>query len=580
LHNKQTRNIKKRQISSTLYVIMKDIDSMPTNNEVQSSEVPEETTTDGISEQPPARPSSSPNNYEESDTRPSSSSTSTITAESANANINNTTLSRREKWNVTLLVLSFSCVVALLTLIVGTGAVVITSVGGSSAISPFALACFFVGMAIVSLFFTHWLFDKYSRKYGFWMGCTMSIVGSVVAIGGLLLESPAIVLIADVILGMGTGVAMYLRFAAVEVVSVDFAPKAVTWTLCGGCLAAFVGPEIAESTKGAFSNTEGDNLTYLGVFIVAVAFALAEAIFVGFIEFNDGVSNTGPSKGTVCQQQDTSGNVESTNVLVDHSGDVEMLYATKDFASEETHPVREDNNTSNITVVPGVPAQTTSLRSVLRQSSFRLPVLVSILSWVIMAMPMSMLRVSMREVGFSDRQSLTVIELHFLSMYMPGFWSGSIISRIGHIRACYIAVGCSLVATAINLSTQDNTTTTTIWFLGLIFLGIGWNFGFSSATVWVQRVYAKPSHQHLKAKIQAANEFFTFFFSGGLIFSTGYINEAGGGGLAGWRLLNVSIMVFIIVLIVVMCVATRIDKLDKDDVSQDGNGRTEKSDDK
>lgn len=48
-------------------------------------------------------------------------------------------LSSLERWNLVCLVLAFSCVVSTLTLVVGTGAVVVKSIGGSNALAPFAL---------------------------------------------------------------------------------------------------------------------------------------------------------------------------------------------------------------------------------------------------------------------------------------------------------------------------------------------------------------------------------------------------------------------------------------------------------
>jgi hypothetical protein len=48
-------------------------------------------------------------------------------------------LSSLERWNVACLILAFSCVVATLTMVVGTGAVVVKSIGGSNALAPFAL---------------------------------------------------------------------------------------------------------------------------------------------------------------------------------------------------------------------------------------------------------------------------------------------------------------------------------------------------------------------------------------------------------------------------------------------------------
>jgi len=99
------------------------------------------------------------------------------------------------------------------------------------------------------------------------------------------------------------------------------------------------------------------------------------------------------------------------------------------------------------------------------------------------------------------------------------------------------------------LSTESTTIAT--WMLALILVGIGWNLGFSSATVLLTHVYADaPS---LKSKVQAANDFVMFLLAGSFIFSTGYIYEAGGSSLPGWRTVNVVVlgMIGIMALIVV-----------------------------
>ncbi|KAG7370101.1 hypothetical protein IV203_027847 [Nitzschia inconspicua] len=192
------------------------------------------------------------------------------------------TMTPLQRRNIIFLVLGFSCVVAGLTLIVGTGPIVIQSIGGSAAIAPMSLACFFLGMSVVSCTVTHWCFEKYGWKFGFWFGCVLTVLGSTVSCVGLWMSSTAIVLFSNVILGAGAGIGMYLRFASVDVLPQAFASKGVTWTLCGGCLAAFVGPEVAAAVTGAF----GDGyLTFLGVFVVTICFAVAQAVFIGLVAF-------------------------------------------------------------------------------------------------------------------------------------------------------------------------------------------------------------------------------------------------------------------------------------------------------
>jgi len=52
----------------------------------------------------------------------------------------------------------------------------------------------------------------------------------------------------------------------------------------------------------------------------------------------------------------------------------------------------------------------------LRQSNFIVPVILETSCWSIMAAPMGLARTAMTELGYSMRQSLLVIELHFLAM--------------------------------------------------------------------------------------------------------------------------------------------------------------------
>lgn len=444
-----------------------------------------------------------------------------------------TALTKTELWNITFLVLAFSCVVASVTLVVGTGPIVILSVGGSSSLSPFSLAFIFMGMSMVSLVATHWIFAKWGRRIGFWFGCGLGIVGSLVGCWGLIESSAAIVLVAQFLMGGGLGIGMYLRFSAVEIVPPAYSSKAVAWVLGGGCLAAFIGPEMSQVTKGLFGD---DNLTFVGTFVAAGCFFLLQTLCVGLVGF--------PSSKLETQKSISKG---------DSAESIEM--------DEETLDARPVISTDEANVASsGPPTEDASLWSILTQSTFLLPLGVSILAWTIMAMPMGIFRVAMSDLGYTERQSLTIIEFHFLGMYGPGFWSGPFISKHGCLRACLVGLLFFVISLCINMSVQDNSKSVAAWFLGLFFVGVGWNFAFSSATVWSTKAYQQAPH--LKPKIQAANEFGMFLVSGGAMFSTGYLYEnAGGGGLAGWRLLNATLFAFVGLYMGLLLMAYRWNKL-------------------
>lgn len=166
-------------------------------------------------------------------------------------------------------------------------------------------------------------------------------------------------------------------------------------------------------------------------------------------------------------------------------------------------------------------------------------------------MPMSIVRVAMGQTGFTSRQSLTTIELHFLGMYGPGFVTGKVIDRYGPYLTPLLSITCFLIATIINLfsDTSENGSIAT-WILGMCLVGIGWNLGFSSATVMLTRVYEQAPE--FKARIQAMNDFVMFFISGGTTFSTGYIYNAGGGMLDGWKTVDYVVLGMISVIAIII----------------------------
>lgn len=414
-----------------------------------------------------------------------------------------------------ILVLAFSCVVASLTLVVGNGAVIMKSLGGGTALAPCALATFYLGMSLISFTCTHWMFKEYGRKSGFQFGIVVAMVGVIISVIGICICSPVIVLLGNLFLGAGTGVGMYLRFAAVEVLPSCYANRAVTWTLCGGCLAAFAGPESALLLKGLFG--EEEHMKYLGVFLLAGFFYIAQGICVNLISF--------PSTDEESKNRDALSKV----------GVAQQVNST-------APPLKEPNSDD--------------FWSLLRSPNFYIPLFVSILSWTLMAMPMGISRVSMHEFGYTPRQSLSVIELHFLGMYSPGLYSGVFLKKYGPLAGTLVSIIFFGIATTVNLLSQNNVKTIVTWYLGLIFLGIGWNFGYSSATVWVARAYQRAPHH--KGEIQAANEGFTFLICGATIFSTGYVYDYAGGDLPGWQLINAIQLGWIGLLAIVAWSAQRI----------------------
>lgn len=100
----------------------------------------------------------------------------------------------------------------------------------------------FLGMSLISLTCTHWMFAAWGRKTGVLVGIVFGIAGVGVGTIAVYQKSAPLLIFANVLFGAATGMGMYLRFAAVEVVAPVFRERAVSWVLAGGCIAAFAKP--------------------------------------------------------------------------------------------------------------------------------------------------------------------------------------------------------------------------------------------------------------------------------------------------------------------------------------------------
>jgi MFS family permease len=121
------------------------------------------------------------------------------------------------------------------------------------------------------------------------------------------------------------------------------------------------------------------------------------------------------------------------------------------------------------------------------------------------------------------------IQWHVLAMFGPSFFTGSLIARFGAERIVAVGlmllIGCAAVALA-------GTSVGHFW-LALILLGIGWNFGFIGGTALVTETY-RPEERE---KVQALNEFIIFGFVAIASFSSGEMLLVG-----GWDVVNIVVI--------------------------------------
>lgn len=142
------------------------------------------------------------------------------------------------------------------------------------------------------------------------------------------------------------------------------------------------------------------------------------------------------------------------------------------------------------------------LMQIVKQPRFIVSVLCGSGSYALMSFVMTAAPLAMIGCGFTQTQSTLGIQWHVLAMFGPSFFTGHLIDRYGKEKiiaaGLIILIGCALVGLAgINLAN---------FWISLILLGIGWNFGFIGATAMVTDTY-QPEE---RSKAQGANDFLLF----------------------------------------------------------------------
>lgn len=156
------------------------------------------------------------------------------------------------------------------------------------------------------------------------------------------------------------------------------------------------------------------------------------------------------------------------------------------------------------------------LALIFRQPQFVIAVMCGAVSYMLMNFLMTAAPLAMHLQGHSQENANLGLQWHVIAMYLPSFFTGRLIGRFSAGRV--VAVGLSLigVSIAVGLGGVD----VAHFWLTLILLGVGWNFGFVGASSLVLECH-RPEE---KTRVQSMNDFIVFgcvavgsFVSGSLL---------------------------------------------------------------
>ena len=184
------------------------------------------------------------------------------------------------------------------------------------------------------------------------------------------------------------------------------------------------------------------------------------------------------------------------------------------------------------------------LSVIVKAPNFIGAVFAAMVAYAVMNILMTATPLAMIGCGFDFTKAAGVIEWHVLGMFVPAFFTGSLIEKFGS-RMMILAGGILFVfCIAINIHGES------IWHFraALVLLGVGWNFMFIAATGLFSQSY-QPQN---KAKAQAFNEFVVFGCVTVTALLSGWLEST-----AGWQNLNIYVLPFVLAVILLFALSAR-----------------------
>lgn len=179
----------------------------------------------------------------------------------------------------------------------------------------------------------------------------------------------------------------------------------------------------------------------------------------------------------------------------------------------------------DIPVPPKVESGGRPLLAIVSQQKFIVAAVCGVVTYSLMNLVMTAAPLAMKICGHALTDSNLAIQWHVIAMYGPSFFTGSLIARFGTARI--VAAGLLITAGAGVVAL----TGITVWhfWIALVLLGVGWNFGYIGASAMVVESH-RPEERN---RVQSFNDF--------LIFGTMAVGSFASGHVLttyGWAYVN------------------------------------------
>lgn len=314
--------------------------------------------------------------------------------------------------------------------------------------------------------------QRHGRRAGFVIGAMGGASGAAVGAYALMTSSFTLFLVGSLLTGIYMSAQGFYRFAAADMASPEYRPKAISYVMAGGLVAAVFGPQLVKVTSDMMV------VPFLGTYLAVIGINVLGSLLFIFVNI------------------------------------------------PKPKPAQADAPKGRSRI------------ELLKDPRIAVAIICAMVSYALMNLVMTSTPLAVVGCGYTAGNAADVVTGHVLAMFAPSFITGHVIARIGVEKV--VAIGLVLLASAGLVAIQGVDLAN--FFIALILLGFGWNFGFIGATAMLA-----SSHRPEEAgRVQGMNDVIVFgCVTLASLASGGLMNCSGGDPVQGWSAVNLAMVPFL-----------------------------------
>ncbi len=212
------------------------------------------------------------------------------------------------------------------------------------------------------------LMQRRGRQFGFILGALCGALGALVAALGLYMGSFPVLLAGSLLTGVYMSAQGFYRFAATDMASEDYRPRAISYVMAGGLISAIVGPQLNKLVQDALV------VPFLGTYLAVAAINLVGLFLFFALDLPKGNTNS---------------------------------------------------------QAPKTAASTRSRLALLSDPGILVAIICGMVAYSLMNLVMTSTPLAVVGCGFTTNNANDIVSAHVLAMFAPSFFTGHLINRFG-----------------------------------------------------------------------------------------------------------------------------------------------------